>query len=273
MKPQGVIDARVSLMREAQRIGELDEALAVTLDEFVDNWRAEPRIGRWWETFEDLSEWIDVNRRTPTYVDSGAAGLLPWLEQQDGSGIEPAQLSALLSLSAFPVRLTSELMPLICSMAAAGVVPSRADDRAVINELIARAELPQITEPLAVLPPQAPQLLSYLMFAARTGRQPTATEPNGCWIRACRTDESLAPELREILGKVGDWRGEQAVSERFERWHLRWVAAGKRAGRRPSRRSTNVEERACASWASRARRQVIDGRLSDAEAQVVSSMP
>ena len=236
MKPQGVIDARVSLMREAQRIGELDEALAVTLDEFVDNWRAEPRIGRWWETFEDLSEWIDVNRRTPTYVDSGAAGLLPWL-------------------------------------AAAGVVPSRADDRAVINELIARAELPQITEPLAVLPPQAPQLLSYLMFAARTGRQPTATEPNGCWIRACRTDESLAPELREILGKVGDWRGEQAVSERFERWHLRWVAAGKRAGRRPSRRSTNVEERACASWASRARRQVIDGRLSDAEAQVVSSMP
>lgn len=270
MSKHGVIDARVSLMRDAHRIGELEPALAATLDDFVDDWRAEPRIGRWWESFEDLSNWIDANGRLPNFEDPHSAGLRPWLVGQDGHNLAPAQLSALLSLSDFPVALESELWSVIGVLHGRGVVPSRPDDRLVISSLVARSAAPSASvTPVGV---RGPQLLSYLMFVARTGRQPSATEPSGRWIRTQRAATMLPEGVAEILAAVGDWRGDDVVGELFTSRHARWVTAGVRAGRKPNARSENVEERACAGWAVRVRRALRDGRLSVAEVTVAGSM-
>lgn len=263
MKAIGVIDARVSLMRHANRIGELDPALAATLDDYVDNWRTEPHIGRWWETFDDLSEWIADNGRAPTPSDPHSAGLSPWLAVQDSVGLMSAQLQALLSLSVFPTELTSELWSVIGVLHSRGVVASRPDDRLVIDSLVARSGASVVSvAPVEVF---EPQLLSYLLFVARTGRQPAAHEPSGRWIRARRTDSVLPAGLVAVLNTVPDWEGDNTVGELFSSRYARWVAASNRAGHKPNVRSNNVEERACARWAVRVRRSVRDGRLSAAE--------
>jgi len=272
MKATGVIDARVSLMREAHRIGELDQAIVTTLDNYVDNWRAEPHVGQWWESFDDLQEWIADNGRMPEPGDAGAAGLRPWLDKQDGHSLTSTQLHALLSLPQFPTALTSPLWSTICVLPSVGVVPSRGDDRLVIADLVSRCA--PVVDSAAVddLGASGPALLSYLMFVARVGRQPGANETSGRWIRAQRAASNLPAGVAAVLELVPDWRGAESMGELFAARHGRWVAAGERAGRTPRVRSENVEERVCAAWASRVRRAYRAGRLSAAEAAVVVSM-
>lgn len=211
---RGVTDARIHLMREADRAGQLDPAIAAVLDRYDPAWRTNPLDAAWEDVLREYRAWTRRNKRVPRHGDEGAAGLLTWLmaQSRDRDLLPVSKLRKLETLIGWDTLVlrknkNDHAWAVMRGLSEAGTVPRRRGERRVIEYMLRSTESRR-TWRLRAAEGYWEQdwLLTVTLFRLRHQRFPTPREPGGRWLQQVRQRAEVNGWLDAGLDQLGKWR-------------------------------------------------------------------